>query len=93
MHIATAQVFGRNNLTRRGFHQRRAAQKDGALVFDNDGFITHGRHIGTARRTRPHHHGNLPQALSAQVGLVVEDAAKVVAVRKHVVLIRQVGTA
>jgi hypothetical protein len=48
VHIATAQVFGRHHLAGGGLHQRRATQKDGALVLDDDGLVAHGRHIGAA---------------------------------------------
>jgi len=93
VHITAAQVFGAHHLTRGGLHQGGATQKDGALVFDDDGFIAHGRHIGTAGRAAAHHHGNLRNALRTHIGLVEEDAAKVLAVGEHIVLVGQVGTA
>ena len=50
MHVGTAEVFGRDDFTRGGFHQRRTAQKDRALVLDDDGLVAHGRHVGAAGR-------------------------------------------
>ena len=93
VYIAAAQFLGRHHLANGGLHQRRAAQENGALVLHDDGFVTHGRHVGAARRARTHDHRNLRNALRAHVGLVVEDAAKVVAVGEHLVLVGQVGAA
>ena len=93
VNVAAAQVFGADDLADGGFDQRRAAQKNGALVFDDDGLVTHGRHISAACCATAHDHGNLRDALRAHVGLVVEDAAEVLAVREHVVLVGQVGAA
>ena len=93
VHVAAAQVFGRHHLAGGRLHQRRAAQENRALVLDDDGLVAHRRHVGAAGRARAHHHGDLGDALRAQVGLVVEDAAEVVAVGEHVVLVRQVGAA
>ena len=93
VHIAAAQIFGGHNFTNRSFHQRWSAQEDGALVFHDDGFIAHGRHISTARRAAAHDHCDLGNALGAHVGLVVEDAAKVFFIWKHIVLVGQVGPA
>ena len=91
VHFAAAQVFGAHDLAGGGLHQRRAAEEDGALVLDDDGLVAHRRHIGTARRTRTHHHRHLRDAGRAQRGLVVEDAAEVIAVGKDLVLVGQVG--
>ena len=93
VHVATAQVFGADDLANGRLHQRRAGQEDRALVLDDDRLIAHRRHVGAACRARAHHHGNLRDALGAHVGLVEEDAAEVLAVRKHVVLVRQIGAA
>ena len=93
MHIAAAQVFGTDHLARGRFDQGRATQKDGALVFNNDGFVAHGGHICTACRAAAHDHRNLRNAQGAHVGLVVEDATKVLTVGEHIVLVGQVGTA
>ena len=90
VHIAAAQVFGGDHFTCGGFHQGRASEEDGALVLDDDGFVAHGGHIGATRRARAHDHGDLRNARCAHIGLVVEDAAKVITVREHLVLIGQV---
>ena len=93
MHVTTAQVFGRDDLTNRGLDQRRATQKNRALVFDDDGFVAHGGHISAAGGARPHDDGDLRDALRAHVGLVVKNTTEMIAIRKHIVLVRQVGAA
>src|SRR5207253_764539 len=79
VHVAAAEVFRADHLAGGRLHQRRAAQEDGALVLDDDRLVAHGRHVGAAGGARAHHHGQLRDALRAEVGLVVEDAAEVVA--------------
>ena len=59
----------------------------------DDGLVRHRRHIGAAGRARAHHHGDLRDAERGQRRLVVEDAAEVLAVGKHLGLVRQVGAA
>jgi hypothetical protein len=49
VHIGAAKIFGADDFAGGGFHQRRAAEEDGALVAHDDGFIAHGRHVGAAR--------------------------------------------
>ena len=93
MHIAAAQVLGAHDFAGGGLDQWRAAQKDRALVAHDDALVAHRRHIGATGRATAHDHGNLGDALRAEVGLVEEDAAEMVAVRKHLVLVRQVGAA
>ena len=39
MHVSAAEVFGRDDFTRGGFHQRRAAEKDRALILDDDRLV------------------------------------------------------
>ncbi len=93
VHIRPAKLFGRHDLARRCLYQRRAGQEDGALFLDDDGLVRHGRHIGSTRRARAHDDGDLRNALRAHVGLVEEDAAKMIAVREHLVLVGQVRPA
>ncbi len=93
MHVAATEVFGAHHFTGRGLHQRRAAEEDGALVLDDDGLVGHRRHVGAAGGAGTHDHADLRDAGGAHVGLVVEDAAEVVAVGKNLVLGRQVGAA
>ena len=93
VHVATAQVFSRNNFTNRRLDQRRATQKNRALVFNNDGLVAHGGHVRTACGATTHYHRDLSNAQRAHLRLVVKDAAKMLTVRKHIVLIWQVGTA
>ena len=93
VHVGAAQLLGRNLFPGRGAHQGRAAEKDRSLVAHDDGLVRHGRHIGAARRARAHHHGDLRDAGCRERCLIVEDAAEVLAVRKHLGLMRQVGAA
>ncbi len=93
VHIATTQVFGAHHLARSGFDQRWATQKDGALVLDDDGLVAHGRHIRAARSARAHDHRDLRDALRTHIGLVEKDATEVVAIRKDLVLVGQIGAA
>ena len=93
MHIRAAQLFRAHHLAGRGLHQRRASEEDCALIFDDHGLVAHGRHIGPARRATAHHHGNLGDTLRRHIGLIVEDAAEMIPVGKHLVLIGQVRTA
>ena len=70
------------------------ARKIVPCSFHDDRHIRHRRHIGPARRTRPHHHGDLCNALGrTHPRLIVENPAKVVAVREDLILIGQVRAA
>ena len=89
VHVAAAQFFGGDDFADSGFDQRRPAEKDGALILDDDRFVRHGRHVGPAGGAGPHHHGDLRDTARRQIGLIEKDAAKVIAVREHFVLHRQ----
>ena len=93
VHVAAAELLGRDDLADGRLHQRRAAEEDRALVLDDDGLVAHRRHVGAAGGARAHHDRDLGDALRAHVGLVEEDPAEVLAVGKHVVLARQEGAA
>ena len=93
MDVGTAQLLGTDHFAGRRLHQRRAAQEDRALVLDDDGLVGHRRHVGAARRAGPHHRGDLGDALRRHARLVVEDAAEMLAVGEHLVLMRQIGAA
>ncbi len=93
VHVGAAELLGAHLLAGRRLHQRRAAEKDRALAAHDDALVGHGRHVGAARGARAHDHGDLRDALGRHVGLVVEDAAEVLAVGKHLVLVGQVGAA
>ena len=83
----------RHDLARRGFDERRAGEKDRALVAHDDRFVRHRRHVRAARGARAHHARDLRNARGGHVRLVVEDAAEMVAVGKDRVLARQVRAA
>ncbi len=48
VHIAAAQILGTDHLADRRLHQRRTAQENSALILNDDGLITHGRHISAS---------------------------------------------
>ena len=89
MHIGATQFLGRDDLAGRGLHQGGAAEKDRALALDDDRLVGHRRHIGAARRARAHDDRDLRHAKRREIGLVIEDAAEMLAVGKHLVLRRQ----
>ena len=93
VHVAPAQILGRDLFTGGGLHERRAAQEDRALVAHDDRLVAHGRHIGAARGARAHHDGDLRDALRGHVRLVEKDSPEVVAIREHLILTRKVGAA
>ncbi len=96
--VRPTQFRRRDHLAGRRLHQRRAAEEDGALALlarpaHDHRLVGHGRHIGPAGGATAHDAGDLGYALGAHPRLVEEDAAKVVAVGKHLGLVRQVGPA
>lgn len=64
-----------------------------ALLVDDDGFVGHGGHVGAAGGAGTHDDGDLGDSFGGHAGLVVEDAAEVVAVGEDVGLMREVGAA
>ncbi|CAI8206587.1 MAG: Uncharacterised protein [SAR116 cluster bacterium] len=93
MGIPAAQRFGVNILAGCLFDQRRTRQKDGALLRHDNGLVRHRGHIGTACGAGPHDNRDLRNTGRAHPRLIVEYTPKMIAVRKHLVLTRQVGTA
>ena len=93
VHIRAAQLLGGDDFAGGRLHQRRAGEKDGALVAHDDGLVGHRRHIGAAGGAGAHDHGDLRDAGGGEIGLVEEDAAEMLAVGKHLVLRGQVGAA
>ena len=93
VHVGAAEILGRDHFAGRGLHQRRAAEKNGALVAHDDGLVRHRRHIGAARGAGAHHHRDLRDAGRRHRRLIVEDAAEMLAVGKHLGLVRQIGAA
>lgn len=67
-----------------------AAFKDCSLLGYNYIFIGHGWDIGSSCRTRSHYYGYLRDSSGWHGGLIVEDAAKVFAIRKHFSLARKI---
>ena len=93
VHVGAAQLLGRHVLAGGGLHERRAAQEDGAGAVDDHALVAHGRDVGAAGGGGAHHDGDLGDAAGGHAGLVVEDAAEVVAVGEHLGLERQEGAA
>ena len=89
MELAPAQLLGADDLADRRLHERWATEEDRALTSHDDGLVAHRGHVGAARRARPHHGGDLRDTGRRQTRLVEEDPAEVVAIRKHLVLLRQ----
>ena len=75
-----AEILGRDVFTRRGFHERRAREKDGASAVDDDRLIAHRGNVGAPGGARAHDSGDLRDARSAQDRLVAKDTAEVIAV-------------
>lgn len=86
-----AQFLGGDDLAGGGLHQRRAGQEDGALVADDHRLVRHGRDIGPAGGATAHNAGDLGDVLRAHSRLIEEDAAEMIAVGKHLGLMRQVA--
>ena len=93
VHVGATKLLGGHDLAGGRLHQRRAAEKDGALVAHDDALVRHRRHIGAAGSAGPHHDGDLRNALRGHLRLIVEDAAEMPLVRKYLVLHRQEGAA
>src|SRR5437870_1540070 len=89
MDIGAAKLFGGDFLAGRGFHERRAAKKNGALVTNNDGFVAHRRNVCAACRAGTEDRSNLIHAACRHSGLIVENAPEVFAVREDVGLQRK----
>ena len=93
VHIGAAEILGRDVLAGSSLHQWRSAKEDRALAAHDDGFVGHGRYIGTACRARAHDDGDLRNAIRRHARLVEEDAAEVIAVGKDLRPVRQVRAA
>ena len=82
----------RDLIRRKPIHaHRRPSQENGSLIPNNDALVRHCRHVRSAGGTAAEHNGYLRDAHRGHVGLVVKDAAKVVAVREDVGLPRKIG--
>ena len=89
MHVRAAELLGADLLARRGLHERRAAEKDGAGAAHDHGLVAHRGHVGTTGRARAHDRRELRDARGRHARLVVEDAPEMVAVREDLGLQRQ----
>ena len=87
--LGAAQLLGRDVLAGRGLHQRRAAEEDRAGALDDHGLVAHRRDVGATGRATAHDQRDLRDGRRRHAGLVVEDAAEVVAVREDLGLERE----
>ena len=87
--VGTAELFGGHLFAGRRLHERRTAEKNRTCAPDDDRFVRHRRHVRAARRARPHHHGDLPDALGGHARLIEEDAAEVFPIGEDVSLQRE----
>ena len=91
--LGAAELLGRHHLARGRLHERRSAEKDGALSAHDDRLVGHRGHVGAARGARAHDAGDLRDAGRRHVGDVEEDAPEMLAVGEHAVLLGQVAAA
>lgn len=91
--IAAAEFFGGDFFTGGGFDEGGAGEEDGAVVFDDNGFISHGGDVGAAGGAGAEDGGDLGDALAAHAGHVVEDAAEMFAVGEDISLEVEEGAA
>ena len=57
--VGATEVFGADHFTGGRFYQRRPGQEDGALVADDNGFVSHGGHVGATGGAQTHNDGDL----------------------------------
>ena len=88
--ITAAKIFGADFLTRCRLDERRASEKNRALVADDNCFIRHGGHICATCGAAAHHAGDLWDALGRHIGLIEEYAPKMLPIREYFGLMRQV---
>ena len=86
VHVRPAQLLRGHHLADRGLHERRAAEKDGPLLADDDALVAHRGHVGATRGARAHDDRDLGDRQRRHVRLVVEGPSEVLAVREHLVL-------
>ena len=87
--VGAAQLLGAHVDPGGSFHQRRAADEDRALSLHDDGLVAHGRNVRAPSGGRAHDDRELRDRERRKAGLVVEDPAEVLAVRKDLILARQ----
>ena len=93
MHVSTAEFFRRNHLARGGLHQWRSAEKNRALIANDNALIRHCRHIGSPGSAGAHYDRDLWDPQGGHLCLIVEDTPKMPFVREDLILHRQEGAA
>ena len=91
VNLGSPKVFRADRLTCCCFNQRRPSEKNSPLVSDDDRFIRHRGHIGTAGCAGTHHNSNLRDASSRHIGLVEKTPAKVISIGEYLILQWQKG--
>ena len=89
VNVGAAELLRGHVLPGRGLHQRRSADEDRARSTDDHGLVAHGRDVRAPGRTGADDDGDLRDALSGHLRLVVEDPPEVVAVGEDLVLQRE----
>ena len=89
MDVGAAELLGAHLLAGRRLHERRSTEEDRPGSAHDHGLVAHRRHVGASGRAGAHDDGDLGDALGRHPGLVEEDTAEVIAVRKDLVLHRQ----
>ena len=89
MQVAAAQFLGGDDFARCCLHQRRPGKEDRALFAHDHRLVAHRRHIGPARRARPHDAGDLRNAAGRHLRLIVKAAPEMIAVGEDLGLHRQ----
>jgi hypothetical protein len=91
--IAAAEFLRGDHFAGRRLHQGRSAEEDRSLIADDHRLVTHRGNVSPTGGAGPEHRSDLRDALGAEVGLVEEDPAEVVAVGEDLVLAREERTA
>jgi hypothetical protein len=86
VNLGAAELLRTHFLAGRGLHERRAAEEDRAGAADDHGLVAHRGDVCTPGGARAHHDRDLRYPPRGHAGLVVEDAAEVIAVGKDLVL-------
>jgi len=93
VHVGTSELLGGDDLARGRLDEGRAAKEDSPLAAHDRHLVRHRRHVCAARRAGAEDERQLGDPLRRHVGLVEEDAPKVVDVGEHVGLAHQVAAA
>ena len=91
--VGAAELLGGHVLSRRGLHERRAADEDRPGSANDHGLVRHRRHVRAAGGAGAHDRRDLRDPERREARLVEEDAPEVVAIGEDLGLERQEGAA